>query len=177
MSSFQITTKPLDGTPIRNPAGPMVVPDTIHKVDSRLTQLEKMMMQFPPANCPVEHHFTPGLYCREIFMPAGSVIISKIHKTEHQYTVSQGRASVWIEGEGWMEIAAPFHGITKPGTKRVLVIHEDCIWITSHPTALTDVDAIEAEIIQPHNDHTVGMEQHLADAIVTLKEGDASCHG
>ncbi len=94
------------------------------------------------------HTFTPGLYARTLFMPKGSLFISKIHKTEHPYVISQGRASVWTE-DGVVELKAPHIGVTKPGTCRVLYIHEDCTWTTFHPTPHTDVDAIEADIIQP----------------------------
>ncbi len=111
-------------------------------------KLHRAMRLMPPVDLPVTHRFTPGLYIREIFMPKGSLVISKIHKTEHPYVVSKGSANVWTE-EGVQRISAPFTGITKPGTRRVLLITEDCIWTTFHPTVETDVDAIERAIIEP----------------------------
>jgi hypothetical protein len=101
---------------------------------------------------PVKHHFTPGLYCREIFMPAGAVLTSMIHNTEHPFVVSQGRCSVYNEGTGeTMEIVAPHFGITLPGTRRLLFIHEDTIWTTFHVTHLKDVAEIEKAILKPHS--------------------------
>lgn len=102
-------------------------------------------------NLPVKHHFTPGLYCREIFMPAGAVLTSKIHNTEHPFVVSLGRCSVYNDATGEaVEIEAPYFGITLPGTRRLLFIHEDTIWTTFHPTHLTDIEEIESAIIRPH---------------------------
>lgn len=100
---------------------------------------------------PLVHRFTPGIYAREIFMPAGALVVSKIHLTEHPYVVSKGRISVWTESEGTQEIVAPFTGITKPGTRRLLIVHEDTIWTTFHATDKTDVNEIEREILMPEN--------------------------
>ena len=80
-------------------------------------------------------------------MPAGTLIVSKIHKTEHPYFITKGRASVWIEGVGVKVIKAPHHGVTKPGTRRLLYIHEDCEWSTFHPTSKTTPEEVEADII------------------------------
>jgi hypothetical protein len=38
-------------------------------------------------------------------------------------------------------------GVTMPGTKRALRIHEDTIWTTFHATELTDVAEIERTIL------------------------------
>ena len=98
---------------------------------------------------PLRHTFTPGLYAREITMPRGAVVVSKIHKTEHPYVVSKGKCRVFIEGVGWQTIQAPHFGITKPMTRRVLVILEDTVWATFHPTDKKTVDEVETEIIFP----------------------------
>lgn len=126
----------------------------------------------PAVSCPVEHRFTPGLYSRQIFMPAGSLITSKIHRTEHQFIVSRGRCRVWNDGQ-WIDIEAPYHGITRPGTRRLLVIVEDTVWTTFHVTGKTDVDEIEAEIIEPHQEHLAGIIPPEALAAM----GDTPCHG
>jgi hypothetical protein len=101
---------------------------------------------------PLIHRFTPGLYIREIFMPAGSVLTSRIHKFEHPFVISQGVISVWSLNEGTVRYKAPHTGITLPGTRRVLLAHEDTIWTTFHlnPDNLTDPDALVAMLTQDH---------------------------
>lgn len=107
-----------------------------------------------PGEClpdfPLKHTFTSGLYSREILMPAGSIVTSKIHKTEHQFVVSQGSLWVYSDNDGPQYIQAPFHGVTRPGTRRLLVIETDTIWTTFHPTHLTDVEEIERTILEPY---------------------------
>lgn len=127
---------------------------------------------------PVTHRFVPGMYCREIFMKAGTLIVSKIHLTEHIYVVTKGRVSVYIPDVGVQEISAPYTGITKPGTRRVLCIHEDTTWLTFHPTVEgetceADLGKIEARIIDPRPDeegltanqrYRMAMAQHRLEA-------------
>lgn len=139
--------------------------------DDLLDELEVTMLEeLIPIDCPVKHMFTDGMYIREIFMPAGSLITSKIHNTQHPYTVSYGVAAVSIDGQEWYEITAPYTGITQPGTRRVLYILEDCIWTTYHPIArmksefndlseeeIKDIVlGIEEEILEPHVNYLTG---------------------
>jgi len=103
----------------------------------------------PLAQFPVVHRFTPGLYIREIFMPAGSVLTSKIHKTEHPFVISKGVVSVWTAEGGTVIMKAPHTGVTKPGTRRVLFVHEDTMWTTFHVGEEENVEEIEDRIIEP----------------------------
>ncbi len=120
-------------------------------VDDALDFLEfHMANNYDIMDFPVHHRFTPGAYTREIHMPSGSLLTSKIHKTEHQYIISKGQAAVFTEGKGWDLVEAPYHGITKPGTRRLLYIFSDCIWTTMHVTDKTTVEEIEEEIIKKH---------------------------
>lgn len=102
---------------------------------------------------PTNHTFTPGLYVRTIFMVAGSLVVSRIHKTEHPFIVSKGHCLVYSDNDGPVSIKAPYMGITKPGTHRVLLILEDTLWSTFHPTDLTDVEEIENKILEPLESH------------------------
>ena len=125
------------------------------KPDPRFDELETRMAELPQVRLPLNHLFTPGLYIREAFLPAGTCCTSKIHKTEHPFVISMGRVTVWsgIPGEAPQEFGAPYTGITKPGTRRVIHAHEDTIWSTFHPTNETDIAKIEDEIIFKHDDH------------------------
>jgi hypothetical protein len=145
----------------------------IRENDDRLDELEVAMLEnCEPVHCLTTHRFTDGMYIREIFMPAGSLITSKIHKTEHPYIVSYGKVAVSIDSEDWNEITAPYTGITKPGTRRVLYILEDCIWTTFHrvegmKSEFNDlseeeigkiVEEIEDKILEPHVNQITGSD-------------------
>ena len=119
----------------------------VDRVEEVLVNSGATVLEFP-----VIHRFTPGMYIREIFMPAGSLLTSKIHNTEHPYVISKGKVSVWTGSEGVVTLESPHTGITKPGTRRVLFIHEDTTWVTFHvnPDDCEDVEAIGARILTPH---------------------------
>jgi hypothetical protein len=125
-----------------------------------LTACERILMDMPPVDCPLEHRFTDGLYTRQIFMPYGSVVASKIHKTEHQFIISKGDCSVWSKETGWVRYQAPYHGITKPGARRLLVMHEDTVWTTFHPNPenIQDLEELEARLVLPHKLGELGFE-------------------
>jgi len=112
----------------------------------RVDMIQHALGKLPAVECPLVHRFTPGLYTREIFMPAGTAIVSRIHKTEHPYVVLTGRALVWTAEAGVVTLTAGAVGITKPGTRRVLYVTEDCRWLTFHPTTETDMDKLQAEL-------------------------------
>lgn len=109
------------------------------------------MLKLGPINFQVTHRFTPGLYIREIFMPAGSLLTSAVHLTCHPFIISRGRLRVISENEGAVEYAAPHTGITQPGTRRVLQVLEDTVWTTFHATEETDVETICNTILAPND--------------------------
>lgn len=124
--------------------------------------------------CPLKHSYGDGCYIREIFMPKGTLIVSKIHKKTHPYFVMTGKASVVTE-DGVEIIEAPYQGITMAGTKRALFIHEDMIWTTVHVTKETDLGKIEDEIIAKDFEE---YDHSLIDLLnKSIEEGGTSCHG
>lgn len=97
--------------------------------------------------CPVRHHFAPGQYAREMTLPAGMVVVGKIHKHAHINVISKGRVRVFTEHEGAQELCAPITFVSTPFTKRAVYVLEDTVWTTIHQTDKTDLAEIEAEII------------------------------
>ena len=95
---------------------------------------------------PLEHTFVDGAYVRTITIPAGVVMTSKIHKVTHPYFIMKGEVDV-LTDKGMQRIVAPYQGITKAGTKRVLRTHTEVVWTTVHVTDETDLDKIEEQVI------------------------------
>lgn len=117
----------------------------------KIMEFENAISHLPSAKsgddaCPLVHTFGDNLYIRQITMPAGLVLTSKMHKTTHPYFVIKGDVSV-LTDEGTVRIKAPYWGMTKAGTKRVLRIHEETVWITVHSTKQTELAKIEEEVI------------------------------
>lgn len=105
------------------------------------------VVQVASETCPVRHHFAPGSYGREMFLPKGLVVVGKIHKHAHVNVISQGRVRVFTEQEGILELKAPLTFVSSPGTKRVVEVLEDTVWTTIHVTDSTDLAEIEREVI------------------------------
>ena len=95
---------------------------------------------------PVKHTFAGGCYIREIYNPAHELIVTKIHKKEHPFFLMKGEMSILTE-EGIQNIKAPYQGVTKPGTKRAIYTHEECVFITVHATENTTVEDVEEEVV------------------------------
>ena len=107
---------------------------------------------------PIKSTFTDGQYVREIFMPADQLITTKIHKKLHPFFVMSGKLAI-ISEDGIQEIKAPYHGITKPGTKRIIYTHEDTVFITVHATDKTTVDEVIKDVsTDDFNDPTLIIE-------------------
>jgi hypothetical protein len=118
--------------------------------------------ELPPVECPVTHHFAPGIYAREMLIPKGTVLTGHVHKYTNLNIMSAGELSVLTE-EGVKRVKAPFTIVSPPGTKRVAYAHEDTVWTTIHPTDETDVDKIEQHFIA----HT---EQEFLDFCKQIEE-------
>jgi len=96
--------------------------------------------------CRIRHYHAPGLYGREMWMPADCLITGKIHKTEHICILSKGKVTV-SDGGTVKTYEAPMTIISKIGAKRAIYAHEESIWTNFHATPLDDPEEIEKEII------------------------------
>lgn len=125
-------------------------------VSERRTQLLKLQRALEgleeakgPEAYPLRHHFAPGAYAREILIPAGELVVGKIHRHAHVNVLSHGRALVATpDGESEV-LVAPYTFVSQPGTKRAVFAIDDVVWTTVHVTDETDLEKIEAAIIAP----------------------------
>lgn len=111
----------------------------------KIVRLQESMSAFPQVECPVRHTFAPGLYAREMTIPAGVTAVGAIHKTEHITTISKGRILLMTDN-GIEEICAPYTGVSKAGIKRAAYALEETIMTCYHPTDETDLDKL-AELL------------------------------
>jgi hypothetical protein len=95
-----------------------------------------------------DHFFSGGMYCRRVWRPKGTLIVGKIHKAPHFFLCAAGQIIAWSE-KGMVNLSPGSVIASQPGTKRVTLALTDAIGITIHKTDLTDLDAIEAELIEP----------------------------
>ena len=109
---------------------------------ARLLELQGDCQRLPQVGLPLKHDFAPGVYARRIFMPAGTFVIGKTHKTEHLNIVLSGIARVMVDGK-INTYAAGSLFVSKAGAKKVLYIISDMTWCTIHPTEETNLDELK----------------------------------
>lgn len=106
----------------------------------RVERLESILEKSPQAECPVRSHFAPGVYVREMTVPAGVIATGAVHRTEH-LTIVVGHCHLTTD-EGVKELVG-FHIIhSKPGAKRAIYAIAETKVSTIHPTEETDLDKL-----------------------------------
>jgi hypothetical protein len=131
------------------PDCPPQIPDALDTRENIL-RLEDACREMPQIDCPLAHHYAPGLYAREIFIPAGTIVVGKIHKHAHINVISHGSAIVVTEFDR-VRVVAPYTFVSQPGTKRSLIAETDLVWTTIHTNEdeCRDLEAIESRLIAP----------------------------
>jgi len=102
------------------------------------------MLKMPQIEIPVKHYFSPGLYAREITVPADALITGVIHKYPQINILSKGTIRVSIDEE-IREISAPHTVVSAEGIKRIAYAVTEVVWTTIVHTFKTDVAEIERE--------------------------------
>ena len=87
----------------------VVIQGAHHVTRSQVMNLESAMVEMPdcidPDDCTF-HHFADGVYLRELFMAAGTVVVGKIHRTKHLTIIASGTVRITTD-EGVKEITGP----------------------------------------------------------------------
>ena len=103
---------------------------------------------FPQVECPVQHHFGPGVYVRECAMPAGSIVVGHYHRQSSLNVMLKGRMVLLVDGQVTV-IEAPYMTISGPGRKAAYVL-EDVVWQNIWATEETDIEKLEDMFVDKH---------------------------
>lgn len=107
----------------------------------KVHRLEDALRSVPQVDCPIRHHFAPGIYAREITIPKGTVLTGAIHKQESLVVLSAGRLRL-VTDDGTVEISAPYTLTCKAGAKNAALALEDSVWTNFFATEETDQDKL-----------------------------------
>ena len=124
--------------------------------------IEAEMLKLPQIEIPVRHYFSPGLYAREITVPADALITGVIHKYPQINILSKGTIRVSI-GDTISEITASHTVVSQAGIKRIAYAVTECVWTTIVHTFKTDIAEIEKEFF-------AYSEQEYEDFVKTQNE-------
>lgn len=104
--------------------------------------IEEELLSMPQVDCPVVHHFGPGLYIRELAMKAGTLAVGHRQRFSHMNIVLQGKVAMLQADGSVKEICAPTMFVGEPGRKVGWVL-EDVVWQNIYATELTDIEELE----------------------------------
>lgn len=103
------------------------------------------------ASIPLVHFIQDDIYFRGIWFPTGTILTSNIHLVRHLGYLIQGSALVLTNYEELHKIDAPNMYICSPGTKRLILTLEDCIWCTVH--SLKDLTSEERKLAEEDSEY------------------------
>lgn len=108
--------------------------------------IEKEMLKLPQVPCDVTHSFGPGVYMRQVFLPAGSLVMGHHQNFEHANIFIKGRITFFSDDGERFEMKAPMTFVAKPGRK-IAYIHEDSLWMNIYSTNETNVEKLESHYL------------------------------
>jgi hypothetical protein len=109
---------------------------------AKIERLEQESLAMPQVDCPVREYHVPGLYAREMTIPAGTGITGAVHKVENIAVLSAGRL-VLATDDGPLEICAPCTLIVKPGQKNAAAALETSVWTNFLPNPTNERDPVK----------------------------------
>lgn len=125
---------------------------------AQVERLERTIEHLPQVECPVRHHFAPGVYAREMTIPAGVIATGAVHKTEH-LSILVGHCMLTTD-DGPKEFSGHNTFVSKPGAKRAIVAISDVVMTTIHPTEETDLDKLCELLTEATSAELIGGEEN-----------------
>lgn len=92
------------------------------------------------------HHFSDGLYARQMMLPKDHFAVTHAHEYDHLSILASGRVTVEIDGSV-EEIAAPACINVAAGKHHRIVALEDSVWFCIHATDEKDPDKLDEVLI------------------------------
>lgn len=112
----------------------------------KVGRLEAEVAKLQQVDLGTTHALAGGVYARTILIPAGVVLTGARHKKDH-INVMQGDISVSTD-DGVKRLTGQHVITTKAGMKRAGYAYADIVWTTLCHSELTDIEAIEADLVE-----------------------------
>jgi len=115
-------------------------------------------------NDQADHFFAKDVYARGLWIPAGTVVVGKLHRESRICIVASGSCTFVNEFERQV-VQAPWVGEFKAGSKTAVFAHSDTYWIACHGTDITDPDELVEELVSPDHEDCVLYLEKLEDKL------------
>jgi quercetin dioxygenase-like cupin family protein len=93
------------------------------------------------------HHFSDGLYAKEVRVPKGSFLVKHVHPYSHLSILAKGTVRM-TKGEEVEVVQAPACINVEANKVHSIVSLEDCVWFCIHATEETDAENIDKVLIE-----------------------------
>ncbi len=123
-----------------------------NKPDKKLSQLEKLeclearMLEHQQVECPVVHHFGPGIYVREVHLPAGTLAIGHAQRFEQLNVVLKGAVAM-LGDDGHLKVIQAPAIFTGPAGRKFGYVLRDTVWQNIYATNETNIETLEAHFL------------------------------
>lgn len=120
----------------------------LFKKEMSLVDLEQVFLDLDQVECPIAHHFAGQTYVREMFMPAGTLVVGKRHRYEGLNILLEGKVSIFVDrDQPVMHLEGPAIIKTEAFRKKLLYSHTDVRFCNLHKVDTQDLAEIEADVI------------------------------
>lgn len=110
--------------------------------------LEEETLALPQVECPLVHHFGPGIYLREVTIPEGTLVVGHSHRFSHLCILMSGTLRV-LTGDGEVkEWVAPAIFTSPTGRKVLLAVKGPAVFQNLFATEETDVERLEEMLVE-----------------------------
>ena len=120
---------------------------TTLEMRNKVQALQDAISQLPQYEPKTTHTFHAGMYCREVWRPAGVIVVGKVHKKEHFYLIVSGTVAITTD-EGVKSVTGPTLLCSKPSTKRAVYAETDALCMTFHVVDAKTIEEAEHELVE-----------------------------
>lgn len=95
----------------------------------------------------IKHHFSRGLYAKEMLIPKDCFVVQHRHEYDHLSVLAYGAVVVEVDGESTVYVAPTCINI-KAGAHHKIAAVQDSVWYCIHATDETDTEEVDSVLIQ-----------------------------
>lgn len=94
----------------------------------------------------IVHHFSSGVYAKQMHLPKGHMAFSHSHKYDHLSILAKGKVVVLTDDTEHV-YTAPTAVTIKEGINHSITALEDAVWFCIHATEETDPEKVDEVVI------------------------------
>jgi quercetin dioxygenase-like cupin family protein len=113
---------------------------------SHITELYQVMKGTFEVDLGIQHHFSSGVYAKQMLLPKGYFAVSHAHKYDHLSILASGKVIVTTDDSEHTYTAPACITIEKHKNHSVAAL-EDAVWFCIHATEETDAFKVDDVLI------------------------------